>query len=71
MIERVRAGLVTAIVAAAAFGALAAPVAEAATGPAAAGNGGPAAAGDGGPTGKPKTDCIWLWTVKGPVCHWQ
>lgn len=66
MIERVRTGLVTAIVAAAAFGALAAPVAEAATGPTVA-----AAASDGGPTGKPKTDCIWMWTVKGPVCHWQ
>jgi hypothetical protein len=67
MIERVRTGLVTAIVAAAAFGALAAPAAEAATtGPAVA-----AATGDGGPTGKPKTDCIWMWTVKEPVCHWQ
>ncbi|MGW4526768.1 hypothetical protein [Amycolatopsis sp. NPDC004378] len=23
------------------------------------------------PTGKPKTDCVWIWTAKGPVCHWQ
>ncbi|WP_410676239.1 hypothetical protein [Amycolatopsis sp. cmx-4-68] len=24
-----------------------------------------------GPTGKPKTDCVWMWTVQGPTCHWQ
>ncbi|SFW69921.1 hypothetical protein [Amycolatopsis australiensis] len=21
--------------------------------------------------GKPKTDCVWIWTVEGPACHWQ
>ncbi|WIY06406.1 hypothetical protein QRX60_22105 [Amycolatopsis mongoliensis] len=57
MIKRALTGLATAVVAAATFGALTAPPAQAEVA--------------GGPTGKPKTDCIWLWTTKGPTCQWQ
>jgi ABC-type glycerol-3-phosphate transport system substrate-binding protein len=55
MIKRALAGLATAVVAAAAFGALTAPEASAAAGA--------------GPVGKPRPVCVWIWTEGPPECR--